>query len=245
MRTYMKILTVLFLTSFLLNSCMLAGDDIITPSKNYITRNYKVTGFTRIDAATVGDIDYTQSTDGKTTVQIYGPDNIVELFTVGVEDSTLLLTMDKQNRVKNIKKMKITISSPNLDGIYFKGVGDVNIENGLKTTDLEVESKGVGNVKIKGLMCEKITVHSMGVGDVKLEGTARAANLHSKGVGDIEAKELEAKEVEATAKGVGNISCYATESISATAKGVGSIKYKGSPAVKEISAKGIGSVKNI
>lgn len=244
MKTYIKILPAIFLVAMLVSSCVLASD-AITPSKNYITRNYKVNEFTRIDAATVGNIYYTQSTDGKTSVQIYGPDNIVELFTVGVKDNTLLLTMDKENRVKNIKKMKITISSPSLDGIYFKGVGDVNIENGLKTTHLEVESKGVGNVNIQGLTCEDLTVHSMGVGDVKLKGTAQGANLHSKGVGDIEAKELEAKQVDATSKGVGNISCYATESISASAKGVGSIKYKGNPTVKQLSAKGIGSIKNI
>lgn len=124
MKTYIKILPAIFLVAMLVSSCVLASD-AITPSKNYITRNYKVNEFTRIDAATVGNIYYTQSTDGKTSVQIYGPDNIVELFTVGVKDNTLLLTMDKENRVKNIKKMKITISSPSLDGIYFKGVGDV------------------------------------------------------------------------------------------------------------------------
>lgn len=244
MKTSMKILPVLLLATLLLNSCMFTSD-AITPSKNYITRNYKVKEFARINAATVGDIYYTQSTDRKTTVQIYGPDNFIELFKVGVKDSTLTLTMEKQNRIRNIKKMKITISSPTLNGIYFKGVGDVNIDNGLKTTKLEVESKGVGNINIQGLACEDLTVRSMGVGDVKLEGTARIANLYSKGVGDIEAKELEAKQVDATSQGVGNISCYATDSISASAKGVGSIKYKGSPAVKELSAKGIGSIKNI
>lgn len=244
MKTYMKIFPVLLMAVLLFNSCVWAGEGI-TPSKNYITRNYKVDGFSRISATTVGNIYYTQSTDGKTTVQIYGPDNIVELFKVEVKDNTLLLTMNKENRVKNIKKMKITISSPQLDGIYFKGVGDVYIEDGLKTSNLEVESKGVGNIDIKGLTCKDLTVHSMGVGDVKLQGTAGVANLHSKGVGDIEAKELEARQVDATSQGVGNISCYATESISATAKGVGSIKYKGNPAVKQISTKGIGSIKNI
>lgn len=244
MKTYMKILPVMFLTALLFQSCVLKGESI-TPSKNYITRDYKVEDFTRISTAAVGNIYYTQSTDGKTTVQIYGPDNIVELFKVGVKDSTLVLTMDKEKHVKNTKKMRITISSPHLDGIYFKGVGDVNIENGLTADNLEVESKGVGNINIEGLTCDAVTVHSMGVGDVKLAGTARMASLHSKGVGNIEAEELEAKQVEATSKGVGNISCHATEAISASAKGIGSIKYKGAPTVKELSAKGIGSIKNI
>lgn len=38
--------------------------------------------------------------------------------------------------------MKITITSPTLNGISFKGVGDVHIENGLTTDNLDIESKG-------------------------------------------------------------------------------------------------------
>ena len=69
-----------------------------------------------------------QSTDGKTDLQIYGPDNIVALIQVAVKDNTLFLSIDKSKKVRNFKKMKITITSPTLNGISFKGVGDVHIE---------------------------------------------------------------------------------------------------------------------
>ena len=141
--------------------------------------------------------------------------------------------------------MKITITSPTLNGISFKGVGDVHIENGLTTDNLDIESKGVGNVDIQSLTCQKLNVHSMGVGDVKLEGTAQIAALHSKGVGNIEAGNLRANAVEASSQGVGDITCNATESIDAAVRGVGSIKYKGSPTIKSLSKKGVGTIKNI
>lgn len=44
--------------------------------------------------------------------------------------------------------MKIIIIFFILNGIFFKGVGDVYIENGLIMDNFDIESKGVGNVDI-------------------------------------------------------------------------------------------------
>lgn len=244
MKTIFKMLSTLLLTAELLSSCVYMGEGI-QPSKKLITRDYKVKEFNKIDAGTVGDIYYTQSADGKTDVRIYGPDNIVALIQVAVKDSTLLLSIDKSKKVRNFKKMKITITSPTLNSISFKGVGDVHIDNGLTTDNLYVESKGVGDVKIKSLTCSSLNVQSMGVGNVKLAGTVQAATLHSKGVGNIEAGNLQANIVEASSQGVGDITCNAVESINATVRGVGSIKYKGNPTIKSLNKKGVGTIKNI
>ena len=223
MKTLFKMLSTLLLTAGLLSSCVYMGEGI-QPSKKLITRDYKVKEFNKIDAGTVGDIYYTQSADGKTDVQIYGPDNIVALIQVAVKDSTLLLSIDKSKKVRNFKKMKITITSPTLNSISFKGVGDI---------------------KIKSLICSSLNVQSMGVGNVKLEGTVQAATLHSKGVGNIEAGNLQANIVEASSQGVGDITCNAVESINAAVRGVGSIKYKGNPTIKSLNKKGVGTIKNI
>ena len=223
MKTIFKMLSTLLLTAGLLSSCVYMGEGI-QPSKKLITRDYKVKEFNKIDAGTVGDIYYTQSADGKTDVQIYGPDNIVALIQVAVKDSTLLLSIDKSKKVRNFKKMKITITSPTLNSISFKGVGDI---------------------KIKSLICSSLNVQSMGVGNVKLEGTVQAATLHSKGVGNIEAGNLQANIVEASSQGVGDITCNAVESINAAVRGVGSIKYKGNPTIKSLNKKGVGTIKNI
>lgn len=243
MKANFKLLVTMLLLVGLFCSCNAVGETI-KPSKNLITRDYKVKEFNQIDASTVGDIYYTQSTDGKTSVQIYGPDNFINLVQVAVKNGTLLLTMEKHNKVKN-GKLKITISSPDLNRIDFKGVGDINIENSFKTAKLNIACKGVGDIKINDLTCDMLTVSSMGVGDVELKGKAQSAILSSKGVGDIDAEELETARVEASSKGVGDISCYATESLKASVKGVGSIKYKGNPTEKSFDKGGIGSIKSL
>lgn len=243
MKANFTFLVTMLLFVGLFSSCTAIGETI-KPSKNLITRDYKVKDFNQIEATTVGDIYYTQSTDGKTSVQIYGPDNFINLIQVAVKNGTLLLTMEKHNKVKN-GKLKITISSPDLNRIDFKGVGDIYVDNSFKTANLDIESKGVGDIKINDLTCDALTVSSMGVGDVVLKGKVQSAILSSKGVGDINAEELETSRIDASSKGVGDISCYATESLKASVKGVGSIRYKGNPTEKSFEKGGVGSIKSL
>lgn len=239
---------IIFLNIALLSALSFAGGcnnraPRINPSKNYISRNYKVTDFSAIDVSTVGDVFYTQSADGETKLEIYGPDNIIELIDVSIKNNTLYLSMEKKNRVRNVKKMKIMISTPDLNNIVFNGVGNVNVEGGLSTTNISVGHHGVGDINIKDLTANELSINSTGVGNARLAGEVSRATLDSRGVGNIEAEDLKAGDVEAAARGVGSITCYATESISATVDGVGSIKYKGTPEDKRISKNGIGSIK--
>ena len=209
MKAKLNVFLIIFLTG-LLTGCTFISEraEGIAPCKNYITRDYQIKDFNSIDATTVGDIYYTQSTDGKSSLQIYGPDNFVKLIQVSVKGNTLILAMDKHKKIKNAKKLKITINVQELD-------------------------------------CQNLTVNSMGVGNVNLKGKVVNANLSSKGVGDVEATDLEATHVKASSNGVGNISCNATQSLDAAVKGVGSINYKGNPAQKTFSKKGVGSIKGI
>ncbi len=240
MKTTMKAILLAILSITLFNSKILAGNT--ETDQNYITREYKVTEFDRIEATTVGNITFTQSTNGETTLKIYGREDLVEKVNVNLKDKVLKLGIDKE-KMKNLK-LKITISSPNLYSIYFKGVGDILIEDGLNTSKLEINSQGVGNVKIHSLTCDDVTIDSSGVGNVELSGTAKKAFLDSRGVGNIDAAGLVSNYVDASCKGVGNITCHATETLDASVKGVGSIKYKGNPTKKNVEKKGFGSIKS-
>jgi hypothetical protein len=213
----------------------------ITPSKNYITRDFKISDFDKLDLATVADVYYTQSTDSSVSLQIYGSDNLVELVNVDVKDHTLILHMKK----KNIKKadLKISISSPNLLSVQSHGVGNFHIKDKIETTKLILRSEGVGNMKINGISCRELNLRTEGVGNVHLQGKAEKVSLVSEGVGNINAAGLESLNVTATSDGVGNISCHATQSIHANANGVGNISYKGNPTDKQLKKSGIGSIK--
>jgi hypothetical protein len=234
---FLAIAIVLLTTS----SCCAGFAKGIRPSKNYITRDFKIGHFDKLDLTTVADVYYTQSTDGSVSLQIYGSDNLVELVNVEVKDSTLILSMKK----KNIKKvdLKINISSPDLQRIKSRGVGNLHIKDKMETTDLTIRNEGVGNIKINDISCRELDLNVEGVGNVNIQGKAEKVSLVSQGVGNIDAANLESKSVTATSSGVGNISCYATQSINAEVSGVGNISYKGNPTDKQLKKSGIGSIK--
>jgi Protein of unknown function (DUF2807). len=227
---------------FLMTGCryMNTGDSI-TGSSNYITRDFKVAHFDRLNLATVADVYYTQSADDSWTLKVYGPDNIVELVGVDVKDNTLILNMKK----KNVKKsnLKITISTPNLKEVKTSGVGNFNIQEKFEAADLAIANEGVGNIKISDIRCTNLDIDSDGVGNISVKGEAEAVSLSANGVGNINADELMSQHATARSNGVGNISCYAKQSIDASANGVGNISYKGNPAEKQIKKNGIGNIK--
>lgn len=216
----------------------------IKPSKNIITRSYKIDSqFNKLNISVVGDVYYTQSTDGSCSVSAYGPDNIIDLFTVTNDEGTLRMDMPRKTKRQGNVKVKILISSPELYAINTNGVGDINIENGLETNTFSIDSNGVGDINVNNISSESITINSRGVGNININGNTTNAELHSQGVGDINASGLQAKKVEASSRGVGNINCNATEEISASTRGIGNIAYKGNPTTKNISKAGIGSIR--
>lgn len=241
----MKTKTILILATvlvFLTTSCRCVNiGDGITGSKNYITRDFKVSNFDNLNLGTVADVYYTQSTDDTWSLQIYGSDNIVELVDVEVKDNTLYLNMKK----KNIKKsnLKINISSPNLQKVKTHGVGNFIIKEKFQGTSLSIKNEGVGDIKINDINCTDLEVRVEGVGNSAIKGKVDRAKLCTDGVGNIDADELISDSVTATTNGVGNISCYAKQSINAKVNGIGSISYKGNPANKQTKKNGIGSIK--
>lgn len=242
MKTNLTLLTVIFLalgiTATKCSSFITKG---IKPSNNIITRDYKVSGFDQIQSSAIAEINYVQSTDGTYTLQIYGPDNFVELVTVSVKDNKLSLNMAKKN-IKNAH-LKIKISSPELKEVKLSSVASFNIENSFKAETFNAYSDGVGAIQAKDIKCTNLSVSISGVGDARIAGETENAILKSHGVGSIDANNLKADNVVANSNGVGNILCYATKSLKAKANGVGSISYKGNPTEKELKKNGIGSIK--
>lgn len=244
MKTRLNVLTVLlFFSAIVLSSCKFisTSNNGIVPSDTYITRNYTVGEFSAIESSTVANIYYTQSKDNTTSLEIYGPDNIVDLMEVAIHENVLILRIKK--KVSNVKGMKVLVSTPDLQAIKAKGVGNIYIEEGLTTNSLKVENQGVGNIKLVDLKCKDVTVVTEGVGNVQISGEAVNAVLKSKGVGNLKAESLTCENVEVKSEGIGNITCHATKRIAAQSEGIGNIRYKGNPEEQSIKKSGIGSIK--
>ncbi len=199
----------------------------ITPSKKYITKELNnVSNFSSIRVLGSPDVEYRQSSDSKTTVSIYGSDNLVDLLEVSTVNGVLQVNIKKGVKIlSGERRLKVIASSPSLDDVDIKGSADVYLKGTLKGADLnlnitgsgdiEAENlqytnlsafiKGSGDIDVKNVKATTVKTIVSGSGDVKMKGSTQTAMLTVNGSGDISADKLTATNVVATVSGSGDI----------------------------------------
>lgn len=224
----------------------------ITPSKKYITKELPRTGeFHAISVSGSPDVEYRQSNDASSAISISGPDNLVDLLEVAVENGTLQVNFKKNIRITGGEyRLKVIASSPSLREVNLKGSADIYLQGDLKGTDLKLDITGSGDIEAENLQYDNITMlikgsgdidakeiktatlkaSISGSGDIDLKGAAQKATLSVSGSGDISADRLTASHVTASISGSGDISCHASDHLDAKITGSGNIRYKGNPA---------------
>ena len=194
----------------------------ITASDNYITREAMAGEFHSLSCNLPGDVIYTP---GDCAVSIYAPDNVMERVSVSNENGTLVIKSNL-NRIRNLKKITVNISSPVLESVSFNGAVDFNAPqgitaldfsatvngagdleiNGLKSGNASLNVNGAGDATISGIDCDDLQVAIAGAGDAVVSGRVSGkANLSISGAGDIDARELQCADIDSKVRGVGSV----------------------------------------
>ena len=199
-------------------------NEVIKPSKNIVTKEYKLTPFEEVELSCVGAVELIQSDTKDGVVELTAPENYIDLY-------------------------QFTSNGKKLDVDYVKksvNIHSKHVKIKIYTTDLiRLENDGAATIRMDKLDTDIIRIDNSGVGDIKIGGIADEAELICSGVGSIHAAQLKALKVKADISGVGSIECYASEEIDGSVSGVGSLKYGGHPKQKETSRSGIGSISEI
>ncbi len=247
----MKNLKITLMLTMLLLFVVEMQAQTVTPSKKYITREVNnVTDFNSIRVLGSPDVEYRQSNEAKTTVHIYGSDNLVDLLDVATVNGVLQVKMKEGVRILHgERRLKVIASSPSLVRVDVQGSADVDLlgtigENDIQLNvigsgDIDAENlqvdnitatvKGSGDINLKNVKATQVHLQVNGSGDIEIVGTTQKAVLNLSGSGDISADKLIANQVSATVAGSGDIECYASQQLDATVSGSGDIEYKGNP----------------
>lgn len=180
------------------------GSKTVKASKNYVTKDIKVENFTGLSVAGSPDVVYTQKS-GKPKVEVYTSDNIVDLLNIYVENNTLHIGF-KKNVSVSYDKLKVRVSSEDLNKISVAGSGDVELANGLKTDNLKISIAGSGDVEGKDITCNELSISVAGSGDIDAENvTCETLRTSVAGSGDMELSNVTATNTEASVAGSGTI----------------------------------------
>ena len=229
-------LTSIFLLTTVLSACAQSyshhfnsgnswlGGKEVKASKNYVTKQIKVSDFNQIAVSGSLDVTYTQQS-GKPKVEIYTSDNIVDLLDIYVKNGKLNLGFKKNVKV-SYNKLEIRVTSEDLNAVNVAGSGDFKFTNGLKTDQLKMNVAGSGDITASNIQCSQ-------------EFTANVA-----GSGDIECKQLKADDMDISVAGSGDmkIENALVTSANASVAGSGTVKISGNADKANYSVAGSGDL---
>ena len=221
----MKKVLFLMISVLALTSCKFdlgnMDSNLIDPSDNVVTKEFKVTPFEEVHMRCVGNVELIQSDTKNGVVELTAPDNYIELYKFESDGKQLEISYAKNNINIHTKNVKIKVY----------------------TTDLiMLKNSGASSIHMDKLDTDEIKILNSGVGSIKISGVADNVELQNSGVGSINAEDLKALNVKANVSGVGSITCYASEKIEGRVSGVGSLKYAGNPKQKNNKRTGVGSI---
>lgn len=229
-------LTSIFLLTTVLSACAQSyshhfnsgnswlGGKEVKASKNYVTKQTKVSDFNQIAVSGSLDVTYTQQS-GKPKVEIYTSDNIVDLLDIYVKNGKLNLGFKKNVKV-SYNKLEIRVTSEDLNAVNVAGSGDFKFTNGLKTDQLKMNVAGSGDITASNIQCSQ-------------EFTANVA-----GSGDIECKQLKAADMDISVAGSGDLKIEnaLVTSANASVAGSGTVKISGNADKANYSVAGSGDL---
>ena len=234
-------LTSIFLLTTVLSACAQSyshhfnsgnswlGGKEVKASKNYVTKQIKVSDFDQIAVSGSLDVTYTQQS-GKPKVEIYTSDNIVDLLDIYVKNGKLNLGFKKNVKV-SYNKLEIRVTSEDLNAVNVAGSGDFKFTNGLKTDQLKMNVAGSGDITASNIQCsQEFTANVAGSGDIECKQLKAAdMDISVAGSGDLKIENALVTSANASVAGSGDIKCYAVEHLKARVSGSGTIGYKGNP----------------
>jgi hypothetical protein len=229
-------LSLLLMASGFSNGPRLQGDE---PKKE----ERSVAPFTKIGMGISADVFYTQETPQKLVLE--GSAKDLEKITTEVKDGKLKISI-KSSSNGNINKVKIYISSAQLEEAALSGSGNIMAEGSVKSESFRAAVSGSGNITFKNLHAKTVETAISGSGDITLAGSevAEKASVAISGSGDINLENFVSADVEVAIAGSGDCLLNVEKTLNCAISGSGDVGYKGKPVVNA-KVSGSGKVRSL
>ena len=203
--------------------------DRIEGSGNIITKDFTVKSFDELNASGVFNLQLSQG--DKETLKIEADDNLMDLFIIENEGSTLKISMKKNSNFNSKKSLKVYITFKSLKSMNLGMVGATSSGEKLKFTDLKLKNQSVGSVTLN-MTLQTLNMDNQSVGSVKLEGSADNAIVKNSSVGSINAGSFVVQKMEIDNTGVGSATVNAEKELKYSDSFLGKVSNKGNATVK-------------
>ena len=204
--------------------------DRIEGSGNVITKDISVKSFDELDASGVFNLQLSQG--DKETLRIEADDNLMDLFIIENEGSTLKIKMKKNSNFNSKKQLKVYVTFKTLKSMNLGMVGGTSSDEKLKFADLKLKNQSVGSVSLN-MTLQTLNMENQSVGSVKLEGSAENAVVKNNSVGSINAGNFVVQKMDIENNGVGSATVNAEKELKYTDSFLGKVSNRGNATVKK------------
>lgn len=198
--------------------------------------------FNAIDIELAADIFVRQGDNF--SFEAEGSESVLDGIETEVKDGKLYITTQSNWRKWNqFEKARIYITMPTLNGLFFSGLGKLELQGKWVGQKLNVELEGAHNVYARNITLEALKIEFDGTGSIEIGGQSDKASLVINGTGYIDANDLQVQSARCAVNGLGKLECNVSDELLADVSGMGSILYRGEPKNVRSSVNGLGKVK--
>ena len=165
----------------------------------------KVGGFTAIELAGTIVVD---AHIGAAKVEVEGDADVIPLVTTSVKDGTLLIDTKPFPKNKQIKKLVVHVTAPDISRITISGTGELSLD---------------------GVASKALAVSIPGTGEVQMSGKTSTLTLDVGGTGAIKANKLVAEAITMKVPGTIQATLHATKAFESDVSGTAAVRVRGNP----------------
>lgn len=210
----------------LLASC--SNDNCISGEGNYTSKTYSPNSFHAVSVAGEADVYFTK--DSTYSLRIEAQSNVLNELNVEVVGQEL--TIGEDNCFKDIRRMKIYISTPSLTEVKTAGSINVYSPDTYSASSFTAILSGSGNMEFN-LNVQEFDASISGDGDIKANGTAARQYFTSSGDGYFSCFDLVGEDVDIDVSGSASLEVHATKTLNIDVSGSATIYYKGHPSITQ------------
>ena len=208
------------------------------------TQKREVSAFTEISLRNTANVHLKQG--DKQLVEVKGDATTLEKLITEVNNRTLIIRypVDRLFNKWTAGSVDIYITLPQIDALTVSGSGSIFSAGNIESRILNLTLSGSGEIKLGGIMADKVSLTLSGSGNVQLTGQQNVPEFKAvvSGSGNVKAIDLPVSQVDVKIAGSGNVWVHAIDRLKAVVVGSGDVIYRGNPSV-ETSIAGSGNVK--
>ena len=209
------------------DTTIIADPTIISGTGEISTQVINLSDFTEIELKKIGEVEIIYGSEYKVEISDYT--DLLPFAIVYLEGERLVLSYDDSKQVMG-SKLKMSITIPNkLTKVIVSGAGNINIQSGLSTENVQLIIPGAGNISAANINSRSVNIEMPGSGVIEAQGTTGDLTLKVKGSGTIKCQALISANAFCDISGVTTVFLSATDKLKVDALSIGSLTYNGNP----------------